>query len=204
LDEASVSLTFSTSYFALWVIVVFQGLIALALLQKLAELRKVALQKPLTADDWLPVGSPAPEIDGFDVRSRDRISNRDLDEEGAALLFLSACPMCRSLSDQLRQPMPRGLPRIIVFCLGGEGSCSSDLDKLAQRVRLVIANSEEIARRYQISSSPTAVIVDRKRIIRGYGHPESIGDLQRLAATIVTNDSIPPHTPSQLATAAVD
>jgi len=188
-----VSLSFITSYIALWALVVFQGLVALALLRQLAELRAIAGRAPLPNEDSLPVGTSAPDFEGFDCRDGRPMSSRDVDGGEAVMLFFSACPTCIQLADDLRRVTAADLPPIMAFCVGGEGPCSNILEKLPPHVPLLLKDSDEIARRYQISSSPTAVVVDSRRVIRGHGHPGNIKELKKLVADSLAESSSPAH-----------
>lgn len=170
------------SYVALWALVVFQGLLILVLLRQLAELRRLAAQGGLPSEDLLPAGSPAPDFAGRDLRSGLHVSSRDLDGRGGVILFLSACDVCKKLADNLRQGPTKDLPPIVAFCQGGEGSCAGIVKGLAPEVPLLLESAEKTAARYRVNSSPTAVVVDGKRRIRGYGHPENVEDLKRLLA----------------------
>ncbi len=189
---------FSASYIALWALAIFQGLVALALLKQLAELRAIAGHGRLPSEDPLPVGSPAPEFEGLDSRHGRKISSRDTNERGVVVLFLSACPVCVRLADDLRQPLAPDLPPIVAFCLGGEGSCSAIMEKLTPQVHLLLKNAEEIAARYRVSNTPTAVIVDPHGTIRGYGHPASMEDLRQLVAKSLGRISAQTDTESKL------
>jgi hypothetical protein len=67
---------FHVSYIAVWVSVLFQGFLALALLRYLGELRDLmkqawggAAEEDFREDDFLPAGGRAPEFAGFDARS---------------------------------------------------------------------------------------------------------------------------------------
>ena len=174
---------FSASYIALWALVVFQGLVALALLKQLTELRRLVEQGGLLGEDWLPVGSPAPEFAGLDFRSGRHVSNRDLNGREVVILFLSACDVCIKLADNLRQAATNGLPPIVAFCRGGERSCAGIVKALPPEIHLLLESAEDTAARYRASRSPTTVVVDGKRRIRGYGHPENVEDLKRLLAS---------------------
>ena len=187
------SFSFVTSYIALWALAIFQGLVALALLRQLAELRAIAGHTALPNEDSLPVGTSAPDFEGFDWRDGRPISSRDIHGRGAVMLFFSACPTCIQLADDLRWATATDLAPIMAFCLGGEGPCSNILEKLPPHVPLLLKNSDEIARRYRISSSPTAVVVDSSRVIRGHGHPGNIKELEELVVQSLAESATAEH-----------
>jgi len=174
---------FVPSYVALWALVLFQGLLVLAVLQKLEELRQLAERGGLTRDDWLPAGSPAPQVTGLDFRSGRPVSSRDLDGRGGLILFLSPeCSVCKGLADSLRQPATDGLPPIIAFCQGSGKACATFAARLGYDIPLVLDEVRETATSYRVSGFPTAVVVDSQHRIRGYGNPENVEAIRRLVA----------------------
>jgi hypothetical protein len=85
---------FHVSYIAVWVLVLFQGFLALALLRYLGEVRDLmkqawggAAEEDFGEDDLLPAGVKAPGFTGFDARSGKTIGIRDLDGGGARCSF---------------------------------------------------------------------------------------------------------------------
>ncbi|MCI0627777.1 MAG: hypothetical protein L0387_40030 [Acidobacteria bacterium] len=170
---------FATSYLALWAVVLFQGLIILALMRQLEELRKSAKHGGLTLEH-LPTDSRAPEFAGVDFRSGRRVASRDLEGRGGVILFLSACPVCVRLVSDLNQVTTIDMPPMVAVCQGGDRACAGIAKGLPREFHLILEHSEEIAARYLVDSSPTAVFVDETLRIRGYGHPENVGDLKLL------------------------
>jgi hypothetical protein len=92
---------FFASYVALWALAVFQGLLMLAVLRQLAELRQLMDQGALPNEDWLPVGSRAPEFAGQDIHSGEFVSSRLFDGRGGVILFLS--PLAAACAELLRE-----------------------------------------------------------------------------------------------------
>ena len=184
------SFSFFASYIAIWILVLFQGFLILALLRQLTELRRLLEMGGLHVEDRLPQGSPAPEFEGFDARSGQPVGTRILSGRGGILLFLSPdCTVCRGLVASLRQPAIDALPPIIALCQGAEQSCGRLVKRLGPEVNLLIKGTHEIAARYRVTGSPTAVVVDDERKIRGYGNPQNIEDLGRLLSRSLVADS---------------
>ena len=174
---------FTSTYVALWALVLFQGLLALALLRQLAELRRLVEQGSLSIGDRLPLGSVAPEFLSRDLHSGRRVSSEQLKGGERVLLFLSAeCEVCKGLADSLQERATNGLPPIIAFCHGNEKRCRRFVPKLGLRIPLLLERALETARLYGVSGFPTAVIVDQEGKIRGYGHPSDAKHLGRLLA----------------------
>lgn len=173
--------SFFVSYVAIWLLVLFQGLLVLALLRQLAELRRLVESGGAQGEDRLPVGSPAPEFEGLDARSGRRVDSHSLNGRGGVLIFLSPeCGTCKDLADGLWRPAMDGLPPIITFCQGGQQSCASFVRRLGPEVHVLRDDADEAATRYHVSGSPTAVVIDGEQKIRGYGHPQNVEDLKRL------------------------
>lgn len=174
---------FITSYIAIWIVVVFQGLIVLALLRELTELRQKLEALGFQQDARLPIGSFAPDFTTVDVRSKKTVGLHNLKETGGAILFLTPhCGTCKDLANSMRAPALDGLPPIIVFCQGGDSTCARVFETLDPKAYSVHQHAEEIASRYHITGSPTVVLVDGEQKIRGYGHPEHFADLKKLLA----------------------
>lgn len=187
------SFSFFTSYIAIWVLVLFQGLLVIALLRQLAELRRL-VEMGGFQEDRLPAGSPAPRFAGLDVRSGQQVSSYSLNGRGGVLLFLSPdCTVCKGLADSLRPPALNDLPPVIAFCQGGERACERFIKRLGPGVSLLFDVAGETAARYHVSGSPTAVVVDEKQRVRGYGNPQDVEDLKRLLARSLVAEAAEPE-----------
>lgn len=186
----SMTLSFSASYIAMWVMVLFQGLLILALLRQLSELRELAGKGGLDADNRLPTGSVAPAFIGLDLFTGRQAGGETLTGSGGIVLFLSPdCGLCESLTISLRTSTLIGMPRIITLCQGGEQACKDVAKLLGSDGRFVVNGVEEIAARYGVSRTPTAVVVDSARRIRAYGHPRNAEELKQLFARSVGEDA---------------
>lgn len=175
--------SFFASYIAIWILVLFQGLLILALLRQLAELHRLMERGVLQGEDRLLAGSRAPKFAGLDVRTGQQVGSHILNGSGGVILFLSPeCVVCKSLADSLTQRAISRLPPIIVFCKGGEQGCSYFVKRLGLEIHLLREGAEETAARYHVSGFPTAIAVDGKQKIRGYGHPKNLEDLRQLLA----------------------
>lgn len=169
-------LDFVATYIALWILVVFQGLLILALLKQLTTIRRLA-ERASPLGDKLPLGSSAPEFMGTDLQFA---GWNDADSLGVVILFLTAgCPACQELLNSIGQHGDNVVPHIVAVCQGGD-ACSKRVANLSSAIQLAACNGEETARQYRISRFPTAVVVDRERKIRGYGHPTNVTDLVRM------------------------
>jgi hypothetical protein len=184
------SLPFIASYIAVWILVVFQGLLILALLKQLGELKQLAQLRGVPGEDRLQPGTAAPEFDGLDLRSAEPITTRVFDKQGGALLFLSPeCGSCLELANGLREPAISRLPPIVTFCQGNDSTCASYIDRLGPEIYTLRDDDNTVSTRYRVDGSPTAIVINPDLTIGGYGHPLNIEDLKRLLARILgTNE----------------
>jgi hypothetical protein len=186
---------FHVSYIAVWVLVLFQGFLALALLRYLGELRDLmkqawggAAEEDFREDDFPPAGSKAPGFAGFDARSGKPIGIRNLDG-GGALLFLSReCRLCRGLAESLGRYPLNGLPPIIAVCTGGNDAAGFFGRRLSEDISLMSEGAEETVKLYHVSSYPALVVIGPRRIIRGHGHPNDVESLRDLLELSLNGD----------------
>ena len=173
------NLGFSVTYIALWAIVIFQGLLALALLKQLSELRESLTNAALSREDGLPIGSLAPNFSAFD---EDPIRELNIGTVAGAriLLFLSGeCSVCKDLVESLRSESEQLAP-IVAVCLRNDPHDATFEKRFGPEVMVLFEGAANIAAKYRVSSFPTAVIIDGQRKIRAYGHPTNKRSLQRL------------------------
>lgn len=164
----------------MWLLVLFQGLLIIALLRELAELRQLVKRGASRADE-LAVGSVAPQFASTDRRTGRKVDIYSLNEQGGVILFLSPnCSVCRRLVGKLQQSVIQTLPPIFVWCEARDEACAGYARQLPSEIHFLVDGAEATAARYHVSGFPTAVVVDRKRIVRGYAHPENVEDLERL------------------------
>jgi hypothetical protein len=198
---------FFVSYIAVWVLVLFQGLLALALLRRLEELRDMMKQawgdmaeEDFQEDDFLPTGSRAPEFAGLDARSGQPVGIHNLDRGGVLLFLSSECRLCRGLAKSLGQYPLNGLPTIIAVCQGGDEAAMIFGKRLGEDISLMSEGAEETARLYRVSSYPTSVVIGPTRIVRGYGHPTDVESLRSLLDRSLNEDEVEVEVRAQSAT----
>jgi methylamine dehydrogenase accessory protein MauD len=176
-----VNFGFSGSYVALWGFVVLQGLLVLAVLRQLTELRRRMEQGALQDENWLPLGSPAPEFTGRDMSALNLISNQFLNGQGRVIVFLSpGCTSCKGLAESLESVSGYDSSAITAICNGDTESCEDFRTRLGASVHLLYDPTNEIGLRYGVSKFPTTVVVDKELKIRAYGHPQSAKDIKQL------------------------
>jgi hypothetical protein len=178
------------SYIAIWLLVLFQGLIIIALLRELAELRPLA-KRGATRDEELAVGSVAPHFASTDRSTGRKLDIYSVNEQGGVLLFVSpTCRVCRRLVGNLQLPVMQALPSIFVWCEGGDQACAEYARQLPSEIHFLMDGAEATAARYHVSAFPTAVVVDRNHIVRGYAHPKNVEDLKRLVVSSLGSKTV--------------
>jgi hypothetical protein len=187
---------FSLSYIALWALVVFQGLLALALVRQVSELRERIKGGELPEEEPLPEGSKAPAFISKDLRSGEIYTIKSLQDRGGLLLFFSSdCHICKTLATALQQVSPDRMPLTLAFGLGREQAFARFAQRLPDWVPLLLQDAWEITRQYRVSSTPTAVLVDAKLQILGYSHPGELAELLLFAERALDNSPKPARPP---------
>jgi hypothetical protein len=174
---------FIASYIAVWILVIFQGLLILALLKQLAEVKQLARLGGVAGAEPLPAGTPAPDFEGVDLRSAKRLTKQVFAGQGGVLLFLSPeCGSCLELADGLRRSELTELLPILTFCQGDESPCATFINRLGPEIYTLRGDFEDgsVAKRYHVDGSPTAVVINPDLTIGSYGHPLNAAALNQL------------------------
>lgn len=177
---------FHVSYIAVWVLVLFQGFMTLALLHYLQELRDLikqtggGVEEAFKEGDILPTGSTAPEFAGFDARSRKPLGIHNLNGGGVLLFLSTECQVCRGLAQSLGRYPLNELPPIIAVCRGGNEAAKFFGKYLSENIPIMSEGAVETAKLYHVSTYPTSVAISAARIVRGYGHPTDVESLRSI------------------------
>lgn len=170
------------AFVALWIVVLFQGLIALGLVRTLGEIRAAAAAGRLP--QRLPVGARAPRLEGIDVRTGAATDSADLAGRELVVLFLSTtCPDCRLLADGTASLAPEPHQSRLAVCHGSAARAREFANVLAADVTLLADPEGAIFASFGIGSTPSAVVVDELGIVRGSGGPHHSGELAELIAS---------------------
>ena len=184
---------FVASYIAAWILIIFQGLLILALLKQLAEVKQLARLGGVAGADPLPAGTPAPDFEGIDLRSAEPLTKQIFAGQGGLLLFLSPeCGSCVEVADGLRRSELSKLLPILTFCQGEESPCATFINRLGPEIYTLRGHFDDgsVAKSYHVDGSPTAVVINPDLTIASYGHPLSVAALNELVAeTLRTNEA---------------
>jgi peroxiredoxin len=174
---------FYSSYIALWIWAIFQGLLTLAIFRQVQELEKRSGNWETKAGGETLVGARAPKFSGADFHSGQSIDLNHFNGQGGVILFLSAhCSMCRRLSKNLHAVPVESLPPIVAICTGDTKEAAKIAKRLGPQIPLVVEGATHAASVYRVSGYPTAVVLDRERRVRAHSGINSTEDLQKLVA----------------------
>lgn len=184
------SFDFYSSYVALWIWAIFQGLLTLAIFRQVLELEKRSGNwKGMPGGESL-VGARAPEFSGDDLHSGRPINVNIFEGQGGVILFLAAyCPACRSLAKSLQGVSLGSLPPILASCTGDKQETLKLGKRLGPQIPLLLDEVGDTASLYLVSSYPTAVVLDGECRIRVHSGISNAEDLQRLLARSIAGDT---------------
>jgi AhpC/TSA family len=176
---------FYGTYALLWGIVLFQGLLILALLRYVMELRRSVETGGGLGLDPLPIGSEAPMLVGRE-RAGHRLLIEGLRGGAAVLLFVTPdCSMCKTVLDGLRRRDLGRRARVVVVCVAAEEACAAMANRTDPGLTVVADPGEDLLHTYRVTATPTAVILDEEGRVRGYTYPKDAGELEaKLASTL--------------------
>jgi len=181
---------FYSSYVALWIWVIFQGLLTLAIFRQVLELEKRETHATGMSGGKSLVGARAPKFSGTDFRSGQPLNLNVFNGQGGVILFLAArCSVCRNLSRSLRDGVLESLPPIVAICTGDTKGVAKLGKRLAPQIPLLVDEREDATAVYKISGYPTAVVLDAERRIRAHDGISSPEDLKRLVALTTADDT---------------
>lgn len=171
------STPFVLSYLALWAVVVFQGMLLLGTVRAIHSLRQGG-----PAADPGDQGEPTSErlagqeVAGFAAvdLSGATISTEQLRGRSTVVLFVSPnCPSCLLALEELSTVGSKAKGNVVVVC-GADGErCRRLADDfgLTLTVPVIVDADDEIQRLFDVSSAPTAVLLNPNARIVSYGHP---------------------------------
>lgn len=170
--------SFASSYVALWVWAIFQGLLTLAILRQVMELEKRSVS---VASGESLIGTHAPVFSGVDSRSGQTVDLGMLDQGGVILFLAGSCTACRQLAKDFQDAAPGILPPMVAVCIGGQQQ-SAKIGKRLGQIPLLLQGAEEVASLYRVSGYPSAVVLDGKRMILAHRGINTVEDLRNLVA----------------------
>lgn len=165
------SLPFVSSYVALWALVILQGLVLLALVRMVHELRNNAASFNVGGQSTAAL-EPAPPFQAMALDGT-RVTSEDFPGRLTALLFVSpTCPSCTTTLHEMRALHFKAQGNVVVICRASR----YDSMRLAQAHKLdglpVIADEDDsLSRLYRITTVPVAVLINGSGKVQSYGYP---------------------------------
>jgi len=182
------------AFLALWLLVLALALLQLGLLRRIAPVLEAAerqLHGGAVALSGLPAGAPLPD---FAVETRDGEVVRASSLRGQETIWLLAspgCAPCEALAAELRDAgePALGVPLVAVADASGAGL------RLPPGVVTLFQRDRAAAVALQADATPHAVAVDGDGVVVATTTPNTLDDLQALAALLTGGDP-PPAAPS--------
>jgi peroxiredoxin len=173
---------FASSYIALWVWAIFQGLLTLAVFRQVLTLETRSAKWRESGGDGLPVGSRAPEFSGVDIHTGQLKSLASFHGRLGVILFLATqCSVCRQLARSFQRTSPDSLPPLLAVCTGNEEEGANMGKRLGSHIPLLVQGATEIMELYRVFSYPSVVIVDGERTILAY---RGVSNAEHLRQTV--------------------
>jgi peroxiredoxin len=161
---------FEPSYVALWLLVIAQSLILLGVVRTIYELKNSLGGHSLNSDErWR--GRDVPAFTTLDI-SGGLIDSAKFRDHLTALLFVSpTCKSCTATLDEVKALGARTNGNVVVLCRADHDECVGLAEDAELNVPFVVDEGLEISRLFDVSSVPTAVLIDEDGRIQRYGHP---------------------------------
>lgn len=172
----------ASTYVALWVIVVIQAAVIVAMVRAISQLRKLAIQGHTSEQHSPSIGAALPRLSLQEARSGQHLTEGIFSAFGGIALFTSPqCDTCRALVSGLKDAANVApLPPVIVVCRGDASECAEVLSTVDARIPVVLDPVEDIASRLHVTGYPTALVFDEHKRLRTFGHPQDLRDLTEL------------------------
>lgn len=156
---------------ALWVLVVFQGLVLLGLVRAVHTLRGGHARHESLQDLEDMVHKKAPDFQAFDLAGV-YFDSAKVAEQPRAFLFVSPrCESCSVTANELASLRWKSEGDVYVVCRGGVAECREFSEQVGAGTRVLVDDSFEISRAFKVTAVPTAVLIDASNTVRSYGNP---------------------------------
>jgi thiol-disulfide isomerase/thioredoxin len=168
---------FLISYLALWLLVIFQTLVLLELVRRVASGRVSAASEEEAAD-MLETGTPAPIFDAKEVLTGRPVRSAEYAGRPTLLLFVSpGCAVCDRVTQQVLVIKEQLQAQLLVVCMAEAPACEPYATEYRVAFTTVYDRDHAIARSFKIKQVPTAVVVNRYGLIERYGAPHTVSHL---------------------------
>lgn len=175
-------LLFWVSYGALWVILLLQTAVLLEVVRRLAK--TPGLPSVQRGADPLETGTKAPKFTAPVLGDGTFLDSDTLLGRQFLVHFVSpTCPTCEETLGVTLDIGERLGAELLAVCRGERASCEDFVRRHLPGTVSVWDEGDEIARRFQVHSSPLSVLVDEEWRIVKYGRPLT-GDEKEAMAVV--------------------
>lgn len=162
------------SHAALWIVVVLQGFILLGVVRMVHQSGQAGageVTSPTMPQAERLAGQLAPRIDTVDIFGVP-VNSDDFVGSLRAVLFVSPnCPNCMVTLDELEGLQTKAPGTLVAVCVADTKECRLMAEDLNLTVQVIPDPDEQIRNSFDVASTPTAVLVNRRGRIVQYGHP---------------------------------
>lgn len=172
-----------TSYIVLWIFVILEGLVILALARQIGSvLLRLGPVGARMMNAGLKIGETAPPVDAFDIVQGHRLTLGHLRDKSTLMVFVSAtCPSCAELIPGLKT-LNRSEKGMEIILVGSEEDAQANHNFIQKHLltNIPFIASDDLAKRYQIGTTPYAVLVDTEGKISTKGLVNNMIHLESL------------------------
>lgn len=168
------SIAFDISYGVLWLLVIVETALLIGLVRVMHELQQ---QGAGLGGRHALTGEEVPSFEAVDTRGGS-ITNHDVADR--VMLFVATdCPACVTTLDELHVLEHKG-SGVVLVCNGDQEDCERLTAERRLEVPLIVDVAQSLAKKFQVSAYPTAVIIDEDGRIARYGAPSRDRELTDL------------------------
>jgi methylamine dehydrogenase accessory protein MauD len=185
----------TVSHILLWIVVVAQAAVILALARQLGVLHeRIAPVGALVLNRGLKIGSPVPTVEATNLQGElVRVGGERADGRSTLVLFVSpTCPICKSLLAVVKSTRRQERDWLdLVLASDGELEANREFVRVHGLQGSAYVLSKELGLALQVNRLPFAALVDSAGVLRGRGlinsreHLESLFEAQRTGLSSV-------------------
>ena len=169
------------SYAMLWALVAVQTVVLLEVLRRVVRLkREIYESMPVEMKEERLAGGTRVEFAARDLTHGGSVRTEDLAGAPATLLFLAAEAFVDGIPEWLLDTFvglrTKGEGRLFVLCEGSAEACSALARRTDPEIPILLDERGEIRRRFLVSSTPGAVLLDEQAGVSMYGRPKPPSD----------------------------
>jgi peroxiredoxin len=180
---------FILTYMILWAVVVLQGMLLLGTVRVIHTLQTgTAAVHPTEAEPEVPeepvserlIGEQIPNYTTVDI-SGERFELDQLRGRSTVMLFVSpSCPSCLLALEEVNTVGRKANGNVVVVCGAKDESCRRLANDFGLTVPVIVDESDELQRLFDVSGSPTAVLLNPSNRVVSYGHAVRDGEIQSM------------------------